>query len=292
VWTTNYANYPKRTTPKCAPDNCGYWQNFPPFNFYAAWKYAQVFGGAKALFDSMSAKIEAPPTNSNGTLTDFMIRKPYMLNLYAAGYQGYLELQKLAGYSETAIVRGWYNTVLTARINQFSKDTPYWPDENWGAGDVQGNYNRTLSVARNFMFLTPELGAYLNQHLLASTQNAMTEYEYVAPYWFVSMFDNTTGEGTFQELYDSPALFQAKAFILKESREDLTKYLDVPAFEKGDLFYIQNLVAALQAPLTSPEPSPTGAGVTDYRTFLSFLPTFNLTANIFDLNHLIGLLFK
>ncbi len=49
-------------------------------------------------------------------------------------------------------------------------------------------------------------------------------------------------------LYNYPAMFQAKAYIMKASRSELSKYLDAPAFERGDLFYIQNLVAALKAP--------------------------------------------
>jgi hypothetical protein len=43
-------------------------------------------------------------------------------------------------------------------------------------------------------------------------------------------------------------LFQARAYVLQQPFSELVKYLDVPAFERGDLFYIQNLVAALQAP--------------------------------------------
>jgi len=44
------------------------------------------------------------------------------------------------------------------------------------------------------------------------------------------------------------ALFQAKAYALKQPRSELTKYLDSPAFERGDLHYIQNLIAAIEAP--------------------------------------------
>jgi hypothetical protein len=55
-------------------------------------------------------------------------------------------------------------------------------------------------------------------------------------------------EGVMSPLYNYSAMFQAKAFILKEPRTQLTKYLDVPGFERGDLLYIQNLVAAIQAP--------------------------------------------
>lgn len=101
------------------------------------------------------------------------------------------------------------------------------------------------------MFLTPELGDYLSQRISAQVLTAVNEYHYVAPYWFVSKFDNSYGEGTFQHLYDPPALFQAKALILKQPYEELVKWLDVPAFSRGDLFYIQNLAFALNA---SPAP--------------------------------------
>jgi len=40
---------------------------------------------------------------------------------------------------------------------------------------------------------------------------------------------------------------QAKAMILKEPYEELVKYLDVPAFWRGDLYYIDNLCAALES---------------------------------------------
>ena len=100
------------------------------------------------------------------------------------------------------------------------------------------------------MFLTPELADYLNQHIYSQVQAAIDEYNYVAPYWFVSKFDDSYGEGTFQHLYDSPALFQAKAWILKQPYNELVKWLDVPAFYQGDLFYIQNLVAALSATMS------------------------------------------
>jgi hypothetical protein len=174
-----------------------------------------------------------------------LIKKPYWLNLYIAGYKGYLELQKLAGYTQDQTILSTYQHLLNLRVNNFSKDTPY--PTNFGGADYELRYQSTLSVARNFMFLTPELGSYLNQHLYSQTQSAINEYTYVAPYWFVTKFDVSFGEGTLQHLYDSPALFQAKAYILKQPYSELVKWLDVPAFYRGDLFYIQNIVAALNA---------------------------------------------
>jgi outer membrane protein assembly factor BamB len=231
------------TQPICG--GCGYWQNFPPFSFYAAWKYAQIVGNndpalAKNIFNLMSAKLEAPL--SDGTF----LQKPYWLNLYIAGYEGYLELQKLAGYPQDQNKLAIYQHLLDLRVNHFSKDTPY-PPLGTDKALVNGAYNNTLAVARNFMFMVPELADYLNRHIYPQIQDAINEYNYVAPYWFVAGFDDSYGEGTFQSLYDYPSLFQAKAYILKQPYDELVKWLDVPAFYRGDLFYIQNLVAALNA---------------------------------------------
>jgi outer membrane protein assembly factor BamB len=224
---------------------CGFWEQFPPFNFYAAWKYAQIVGNnnttfARNLFNAMSSKIEAPATDN------YLLTRPYFINLYAAGYLGYLELKALAGLGGDATVQGYYNHMLDLRTNGFSKDTPYW-DSAYTFGQSGLDNNRVLSVARNFMFLTPEIAAYMRQHIQGQVQAAFDEYNAVAPYWLVAGFDNTMGEGSHAPLYDYPALFQAKAYILQEPYAELAPYIDVPAFRQGDLFYIQNLVAALSA---------------------------------------------
>jgi len=233
--------YPS-TKPTCTI--CGYWQNFPPFSFYAAWKYAQFIGYSdqifsKNMFDRMSGKLEPPLSDS------VFLKKPYWLNQYIAGYMGYLALQQLAGYAPNPTVQSRYQHLLDLRRNNFSKDTPFPP---LGASYVETAHNNTLAVARNFMFLTPELGSYLNQHIYSQVQSAINEYTQVAPYWFVSKFDATYSEGTLQHLYDPPALFQARAWILNQPFSELVKWIDTPAFYQGDLFYLQNLVAALNAP--------------------------------------------
>ncbi len=243
LWGVPYRSpYDPSSQPICSI--CGYWTNFPPFSFYAAWQYARIVGNndpasAKAIFDQMSGKLEAPLSDS------VFIRKPYWLNLFIAGYTGYLELQQLAGYPKDPGKLSSLQHLLDLRVNNFSKDTPY--PALGSDSSSQASYNNALAVARNFMFLTPELADHLGQNIYQQAQAAMDEYEYVAPYWFVSAFDNSYGEGTFQSLYDYPALFQAKAYVLKEPYEELVRWLDVPAFPHGDLFYIQNLVAALNA---------------------------------------------
>ncbi|MCP4357909.1 MAG: hypothetical protein GY796_07840, partial [Chloroflexi bacterium] len=44
-------------------------------------------------------------------------------------------------------------------------------------------------------------------------------------------------------------LFMARVMILDETAAELDKYLDVPAFAVGDLFYIQKLVMLIENPV-------------------------------------------
>jgi hypothetical protein len=76
---------------------------------------------------------------------------------------------------------------------------------------------------------------------------ALNEYTYLAPYWFEAKPETAFGESVIEHLYDYPSIFAAKAMILKEPYQDLAKYIDVPATKVGDLFYIQNLVLAIEA---------------------------------------------
>jgi hypothetical protein len=179
--------------------------------------------------------------------TDALLReRPYELNAYIAGYYGFLQLQQLAGMQNTdATLRNKItqelNRLRNLRVNTFSKDTPHT--------NVQNGYGRNfLNISRNFIWLTPELGNDLRAGRLADVQRAYNEYNTVGSYWFVARFNAANAESGFQNLYDVPALFAAKALILKEPRAELYKYLDAPAFERGDLFYLQNLVRVMEAP--------------------------------------------
>jgi len=245
-------NYPfvasKRTTiwypNTCCNDNINVGM-FPQDSFYGAWKYAQAMNmtqvQAKTLFDSMKSKLETPGVGTNDLTNKVLKTYPYILNQYIAGYRGYLELQKMSGLTNDISESNKYaeyTRLLNLRIDNFNKNIPNWPGEN---------YNNNLSVARNFMFMVPELAKELRANSLSQVQTALDEYETVEAYWFVSRYDRTFNEGVFQPLYDYHALFQAKAYILKEPFDELVKYVDVPAFEKGDLYYIQNLVALLQS---------------------------------------------
>ncbi|MDZ7262850.1 MAG: hypothetical protein ONB05_12195, partial [candidate division KSB1 bacterium] len=220
---------------------------FPQTSFYAAWKYAEAFPDeAVPVFNAIKNKLEPTSSNPKYPTDAQFVKYPYVLNAYIAAYRGYMELEKLAGNISTLHQSAkWseYNRLLDLRINNFSKNSYITNDSL--------TYEKTMNVARNFMYMVPELAHELRTRAIARVQAAVTEYNDIEPYWFVSKFDTTYGEGIFQPLYDYHALFQAKAYILDQPYAELVKYLDVPAFYRGDLFYIQNLVAALEA-----NPSP------------------------------------
>jgi hypothetical protein len=217
-----------------------------PYSFYALWQYAtlqndptlaqQLFANAlnnKSLLDSLLNI----PDNA------VMAKMPFVHNAYIAGYLGYLGLERLAGQPESGAMRSELERLLQLRASQFSKDSAY-------ASAVireEGAYCRTMNVAGNFMYLVPELASYLHEHALAKVQGALAEYEQIAPYWFVPFAAEGFGENALVPLYDTQALFLAKAWILRADGAQLEPYLDVPAFPRGDLFYIQKLVAAINA---------------------------------------------
>ena len=220
----------------------GFIWTYPQYNFYAMWKYAQIFPDqADNAYELAKDKLQVPVPDA--PVEDYFLQQPYELNGWIAGYIGFLELQELAGMADEdgqlrATVNAELNRLMQLRVNTFSKDS-YWYDDRF--------YKKQLDIASNFLFLVPELGDYMNQQILPEVEEAVAEYEYIAPYWFVSRYEAAIGEGVTSPAYHYYGLFQAKAYILQESQAELTKYLDVPGFTRGDLFYIQNLIAAIEA---------------------------------------------
>jgi outer membrane protein assembly factor BamB len=219
------------------------WQ-YPPINFYALWKYVGVVPeDTNKAYELAKSKL-AVPVPAMAT-NDYLFQRPYEHNAYIAGYIGFLELQELAGRTvqDSALrtqVTNELNRLLALRAQTFTKDT-YW------VNDVGSYHLRSMNISRNFIFLVPELGEYLRQNALNKVIDALTEYNFTAPYWFVARYNAAVNEGARQNLYDYASVFQAYATVINLSRTELTPYLDASAFAVGDLFYIQNLVTAMQA---------------------------------------------
>ena len=237
-------NYPSSTRA-----GSGFIWAYPQNNFYAMWKYAANVPGvdAQQVYSLAKSKIIVPvPNPPVSTETDYFRQQPYELNGWIAGYIGFLNLQSLAGMDGTdANLRARVSTeldrLMALRANIFTKES-YYNDPNAPGYKF---YKKNFDIVSNFWMIVPELGEYLRQNKESEVRAAIDEYNYIAPYWFVSRYEDSIGERGMSLLYNYYALFQAKAFILHESPAELSKYLDVPAFAVGDLFYIQNLVAVL-----------------------------------------------
>lgn len=222
-------------SPKPTAGNFAWKRN--PYGFYALWKYAEAFGEADSLYQAARDRLDPVPPDEE------LLRMPFVQNAFIAGYLGYLELEKLAGEPESSAVRSELERLLEMRVARFSEDSAYANVPSI----PEGVYCRTLSVASNFMYIVPELALYLQTHARVQVQTAVNDYSDLAPYWFVSFASEGYAENSRAPLYDGIALFLARAWILDESAENLEKYLDVPGFAVGDLYYIQKLVAAIEA---------------------------------------------
>ena len=203
---------------------------------------------------------------------------PFTHNAYIAGYIGFLELEALAGQPESSQVRNELNRLLALRVSNFTKDSAYAELTN-----VVQSYCRTLNISSNFTFLTPELAEHLRNNIPSQVEAAIGEYEKLAPYWFVSLATEGYAENAVNPLYDGHSLFMARAWILKELGNELEPYLDVPGFYRGDLFYIQKLVATIEnsgfAMTTTPVFQAVGSGGSAVYT-LDFSATADFTDTV------------
>ena len=216
-------------------NNEGVWgQN--PYTFYALWKYAAMFGDAAGIYAASKGSLTMMSPLPSDQL---LLSMPYVHNAYIAGYRGFLELENLAGQPESTNIRNELNRLINLRVNNFTKDSAY---------ATLASYCRTLNVSSNFMYLTPELADELRTRALSKVTGAINEYSIIAPYWFVTLAAEGYAENPTALLYDAHDIFMARAWILQESSDSLVNYLDVPAFYRGDLFYIDKLVALLGEP--------------------------------------------
>lgn len=216
---------------------------YPPHNFYSLWKYAQIVpGDALTAYNLAKTSIQVPVPDL--PVADYFLQRPYEHNAYMTGYIGFLNLQDLAGMSQQdsqlrSQVTAELDRLLNLRWQSFSKDS-YWGVDNF-------SYRKHLDIARNFMYLAPELADYFRQNIATEVNEAVSEYEYVAPFWFVTRYEGVIGEGAMSNLYNSWAMFTAKALIQQAPFDELVQFVDAPAFERGDLYYIQKLALALRA---------------------------------------------
>ncbi len=95
--------------------------------------------------------------------------------------------------------------------------------------------------------LTPPLARFLADTAMEEQKNYMACIEEGLPAWYVTKAENlhASGEDAYFSPYVSWPVFQAKALIFREPAVALARYVDLP-YGRGDLYYIQNLAAALE----------------------------------------------
>ena len=242
----------------------GMW-NWPPQQMYAMWLYAKENPSqAATIFNSAKSKLSAGrPAYCSPNCPAMW---PQAVNGLIAGYKGYVELAKLAG--QPSSVYGPYETTLSSLLAERKNNFQINLVQTLGTTGTNNaaNYYATLIQAWNFIFLTPELGDYLNINIKSTVQSAINQFTkgiacpttsgvYCAyiPMWFEAMNREVQGEGAASPYQQTHALFQAKALILKEGYNELAKYLDAPMMV-GDLYYIDNLIVTIQASSNPPPP--------------------------------------
>lgn len=242
---------------------------YPQNNLYAMWKYAQIFPeSAQDAYEKARSKVEIRTLSGicGGQVCSDRFREyPFELHGFIAGYLGFIGLSDMveqqtgsrpdpATYSQ---VQASLTEFLNHRATAFEKDSPYTDPVTLLPAVGFNAHRRKINLCRNFMLLVPEIGDYLYDHAYAQVQETVEEYNYVGPFWFETAYEASYQENTTAPPNDYAGLFQAKALILKDSYDDLQKYLDGPLFPIGDLFYINNLVALVEAGDSSGDrPSP------------------------------------
>lgn len=273
--------------------------SLPPTNVYALWKYAQAgLGDASALLTQLGTGLKTPITANKAILTDgYLGAFPNIHNAYIAGYKGYVELAKLAGQQpaqyepfETEL-----NRLLTLRVENL-KTFPN-TQQSFGICDNEC-YFESLITYLNFAYMTPELGEYLRTNTSSAEpdKNVLTilqKYQDIAPFWMQTHNGETQGESAIEPYHQTHSLFQALAQVKDAPREELAKYLDSPIVPVGDLYFIENLTAVLEASDAPPPPVYIGDAnadtIVDQVDYGVWLGNYNTTTTegsvVGDFNH-------
>ncbi|MCL4439648.1 MAG: hypothetical protein M1609_03350, partial [Firmicutes bacterium] len=185
---------------------------------------------------------------------------------------------------------------------------------NINSAVVTPNLNWTDVVFAN---IQPEVGRYLKDNVAVSASaylDKITSMKYI-PNWYQAWsehqgyldksayaFSINTNGFIAEEPYYLPiisySLFLGKAYVQDLSQTTLQKYLDVP-WSIGDLYYLQKLVATIEAPVSSvwtaaaPSPAPSAfsiSNVTDNSSAysLSLIPKYEKFELTFNVNNTVA----
>jgi hypothetical protein len=99
-----------------------------------------------------------------------------------------------------------------------------------------------------FRHLTPELAAFLGDHLKTETAAIAARVEWNQPTWYASFTEAILGsEHNMNHPSDPYEMFLVRGWVLAEKPERLKAWLDVPWLARGDLFYLHKLAETIKA---------------------------------------------
>jgi hypothetical protein len=99
-----------------------------------------------------------------------------------------------------------------------------------------------------FRYLTPELAAFLRDHLRAECAAYADRIAWNQPTWYASFAPAILGyEHNMNHPSDAYEHFMARSWILGEKPEQLERWIDIPWLERGDLFYLNKLAETIRA---------------------------------------------
>jgi len=130
----------------------------------------------------------------------------------------------------------------------------------WGGVDNNGNaqkrdagekkdywYGRKSPYYLAFRDMTPELGAFLADHLKPECRAFLDRVEENQPHWYAAYAEAVIGaEYGFMSPCNAHDLFLAEAWVLDGRPADVIPHVDVPWLKMGDLFYVHKLAEAIK----------------------------------------------
>ncbi len=162
-------------------------------------------------------------------------------NGYIAGLIAYCRMAELMGDSD-AVEKG-----LTAARKAMRERLVY--ELAYTRGGLISQVPVSRSIFSRWRYLTPEVGRFCSEYAKQTHHYLMDIYvDYHRPAWHLAWNVETMwrNECPFAFPSMSAEIFAARALILQERGEKLTRFLDIP-WCRADLFYIQKLVFCLDA---------------------------------------------
>jgi outer membrane protein assembly factor BamB len=210
---------------------------------YGLWLWAeQCFNqGNAAVYNALPASTVNPPS------TTYLAHE---YNNYIAYCRGLLNLHARSGAAATARVTACQSNLPAAEAHRLSMVTDIlWPFSATPPPEARTLYYQGSCLGCwNFLRMVPELATVIRASSpgLAAAVNALDSYQARAPYWFVALNDEVQMENGTTPYQQTVAVYQAWVMLEQPTCAEATTYLDRPVFGVGDMYWIDNAVAALE----------------------------------------------